>query len=197
MNFLYAYRPGALDAEDSNAVVAPGPEPSNRGTPDDINAFQAAHAHAHEGTLRKTARQMGVNLKGELHACKGYSMAKGIRIPVPSKQHGRLANGLFRVFVDLGGKKHAASMWANKYSMIVRDDFSRHAWMYFVSHKYNAASAFETFLADLRVGGTPSKVVIVRSDDRGEFMEGKYGKLCRERKIKQEFTTADSSEYNG
>ena len=28
-------------------------------------------------------------------------------------------------------------------------------------------------------------------------MEGKFGKLCRERKIKQEFTTADSPEHNG
>ena len=28
-------------------------------------------------------------------------------------------------------------------------------------------------------------------------MEGKFGKLCRERKIKQEFTTADNPEYNG
>ena len=28
-------------------------------------------------------------------------------------------------------------------------------------------------------------------------MEGKFGKLCRERKIKQEFTTADIPEYNG
>ena len=28
-------------------------------------------------------------------------------------------------------------------------------------------------------------------------MEGKSGKLCRERKIKHEFTTADSPEYNG
>ena len=27
--------------------------------------------------------------------------------------------------------------------------------------------------------------------------EGKFGKLCRERNIKQEFTTADSPEYNG
>ena len=41
-----------------------------------------------------------------------------------------------------------ASMGGNKYAMIVRDDFSRHAWMYFVSHKYDAASAFENFLAD-------------------------------------------------
>ena len=69
--------------------------------------------------------------------------------------------------------------------------------MYFVSHKYDAASAFEKFLADLRVEGTPSEVVIVRSDDRGEFMEGKFGKLCRERKIKQDFTTAASPECNG
>ena len=88
-------------------------------------------------------------------------------------------------------------MGGNKHPMIMRDDFSRHAWMYFVSHKYDAASAFEKFLADLRVEGTPSKVVIVRSDDGGEFMEGKFGKLWRERKIKQEFTTADSPEYNG
>ena len=64
--------------------------------------------------------------------------------------------------------------------MIVSDDFSRHAWMYFVSHKYDAASAFGKFLADLRVEGTPSEVVIVKSDDGGELMEGKFGKLCRE-----------------
>ena len=64
--------------------------------------------------------------------------------------------------------------------------------MFFVSHKYDTASASEKFLADLRVEGTPSEVVIVRSDDGREFMEGKFGKLCRERKLKQEFTTADS-----
>ena len=60
-----------------------------------------------------------------------------------------------------------ASMGGNKYPMIVRNDISRHAWMYFVSHKYDAASAFEKFLTDLRVEGIPSEVVIVRSDDRG------------------------------
>ena len=118
-------------------------------------------------------------------------------MPIPSKTQGRAAKRLFRVFVDLGGKKHVASMGGNKYPVIVRDDFSRHAWMYFVTHKYDAASAFEKFLADLGVEGTPSEVVVVRSDDGGEYTEGKFGKLCRQRKIKQEFTTADSPEYNG
>ena len=127
LNFLYAYRPAALNDEKANVVIAPGPEPSNRGTPVDINAFHAAHALAHEGALRKTAKQMGVPFKGELHECKGCSMAKVIRMPIPSKTHERAAKGLFRVFVDLGGKKHVASMGGNKYPMIVTDDFSRHA----------------------------------------------------------------------
>ena len=75
-------------------------------------------------------------------------MAKGTRMPIPSKRHGRAVKRLFRVFVGLGGKKHVASMGGNKYPMIVRDNFSRHAWMYFVSHKHDAPSAFEKFLAD-------------------------------------------------
>ena len=105
----------------------PGPEPSNRSTPVDINAFHATHAHTHEGALRKTAKQMGVTLKGELHECKGCSPAKGIRMPTPSKTHCQGAKRLFRVFVDLGGKKHVVSMGGDKYPMIVRDDFSCHA----------------------------------------------------------------------
>ena len=60
--------------------------------------------------------------------------------------------------------------------MIARYDFSRHAWMYFISHKYDAESAFEKYLADLRAKGTLPEVVVVRSDDGGEFTEGIFGK---------------------
>ena len=111
LNFLYAYHPGGHNDESANAVIAPGPEPSNRGTPVDINAFYAIHAHAHEGALRKTAKQMGVPFKGELHKCKGCTMSKGIRMPILLKTHGRAATRLFRIFVDIGGNKHMASMY--------------------------------------------------------------------------------------
>ena len=53
------------------------------------------------------------------------------------------------------------------------------------------------FLADLRVEGIPSEVEVVRSDNGGELNQGEFGQLCREINIKQEFTTADSPEYNG
>ena len=100
LNFLYAYRPGMLFDETANATIAPGLSPSNRDTPVDINDFHVAHAHAHEGALRKTTKQMGVTLEGKLHECKGCSLAKGIRMSTPSKTHCREDKRLSRVFVD-------------------------------------------------------------------------------------------------
>ena len=52
--------------------------------------------------------------------------------------------------------------------MIIRDDYSRYAWMYFISHKSDAADAFAKFLSDLRIEGIPSDVVVIRSDYGGE-----------------------------
>ena len=106
---------------------------------------------------------------------------------IPSKTSNRAVKRLGRVFVDLGGKKHVKSAGGKKYPMIIRDDYSRYAWMYFISHKSDKADAFARFLSDLRLEGVPSEAVVVRSDDGGEFSEGNFGKLCRDMNIKQEF----------
>ena len=37
-------------------------------------------------------------------------MAKGIRMSIPKKTDNRIVERLSRVFVDLGGKKHVASV---------------------------------------------------------------------------------------
>ena len=98
-------------------------------------------------------------------------------------------------FVDLSGPKPESER-RERNTLIVRDDFSRMSWVYFLRHKSDAAEAFERFLVDVRADGMPSSVEIVRSDGGGEF-EGRFADLCRTRGIKQEFTTADSPEYNG
>ena len=64
-------------------------------------------------------------------------------------------------------------------------------------HRSDAAEMLEQFLADTRADGVPSTVVIVRSDGGGEFRGAKFGDLCKSRSIKQEFTTADSPQFNG
>ena len=99
--------------------------------------------------------------------------------------------------MDLSGPKVVESLGRKRYTLIVREDFSRYTWVYFMRHKSDAAEMFEQFLADTRTDGVPSKVVIVRSDGGGEFRGGKFGELRRSRGIKQEFTTADSPQFNG
>ena len=56
---------------------------------------------------------------------------------------------------------------------------------------------FKQYLADRRFSGTPSPVETVRTDDATEFRSGYFADLCRERGIRQEFTTANSPQFSG
>ena len=53
--------------------------------------------------------------------------------------------------------------------MIIKDDYTRRMWIYFLKHKSDAGTAFRSFLAEGRADGFPSEVKIVRSDNGGEF----------------------------
>ena len=74
--------------------------------------------------------------------------------------------------------------------MIVKDGFTRYAWVYFLERKSDAADAFRKFLADVREDGVPSEVERVKSDNEGKFFGGEFGDLCRQYCVKQEFTNA-------
>ena len=81
--------------------------------------------------------------------------------------------------------------------MIVKDDFTRRAWMDFLRNKSDAGSAFRSFLASVRADGIPSLVEIVRSDNGEKFFGGEFASVCNELLIKQKFTPAYSPQYNG
>ena len=63
--------------------------------------------------------------------------------------------------------------------------------------KSEASKYFKQYLADHRFSGTPSPIETVRTDDAAEFKSGYFADLCRERGIRQEFTTATSPQFNG
>ena len=124
-------------------------------------------------------------------------MAKGHRKPIPNSTNIRATEKLGRVVVDLSGPKITLSLPGVRYVMLVNDDYSRHAWVYFLKHKSNSGDVFRKFLADARADGVPSKVEIVRSGNGGEFFGGEFGELCTQHCIEQEFTNADSPKQNG
>ncbi|CAM9754360.1 unnamed protein product, partial [Sphacelaria rigidula] len=159
----------------------------------DINDFHCSHAHVHEDLLRKTAKQQGKQLAGELQSCRGCSEAKGLRVPIPRSTHTRAAKSASSVFVDLYGPKPVESYGGKSYTMIVRDDHSRYTKLYFLRKKGEA----ERYFAQCIEWVSPRKIEMVRSDDGGEFSKRLFGELCDREKINQVRTTADSPQFNG
>ena len=195
LNSLYGYRVDCTSMENICAVLAPGRLSKKPAI--DINDYHCAAGNYHEVLRRKTAEQPGVVLDGKLLYCRGFPMANGLHNGIKQPTQTRTYKKLERGFVDLSGHKVVESLGRGRYALIVRDDFSWYTWVYFMRHKSDAAEMFEQFLVDTSADGVPSNVVIVRSDGGGEFRGRKFGDLCRSRDIKQEFTTADSPQFNG
>ena len=192
------YRPKATGSmvDTACATIAPGKAKAPT-TPTDINILLCTFVHTHEVLLKQTATQQGIAYSGELDECRGCSMAKGLRRPIARSTHTRAAKKLQRVFVDLSGPMTVQSIGGKRYTLIVWDDYTQFTQVYFLRHKSDAVSAFESFLAEVRADGTLSAVMSVRSDNGRGFFGGAFGEFCRKRGIKQESTPADSPKYNG
>ena len=95
--------------------------------------------------MRETAKLLGVELLGKLRPCTGCSMAKVYRKPTANGTKSRATENIGRVFVDLSGPKSTHSLLGKKYVKIVKDDFTRYSWVYFLERKSDAAEAFRKF----------------------------------------------------
>ncbi|CAM9619252.1 unnamed protein product, partial [Sphacelaria rigidula] len=154
------------------AVIAPGKLPNTQ--VEDINNFHYKHAHVHEDLLRRTAKKLGVELRGELRPCRGCSEGKGLRQPIPRSTHTRAVEPASRVFVDLTGPEPVRSRGGKSYMMIVRDDCSRHTRLFFLRTKDESVWYFSKYIAEIH----PRKIEKVRRDGGGEFSEGAFEELC-------------------
>ena len=79
------------------------------------------------------------------------------------------------------------SLGGNWYTLIARDDSTRWTRIFFLKRKSEAADAFEQYLADYRMEGSPCEVFVARTDGGGEF-QGPFAAVCRRHGIKQELT---------
>ena len=178
----YGNRPEAAGSmvDTACATIPPG-KAKDPTTPTDINILHCTFGHTYGVLLKKTATQQGIAYSGGLHEYRGCSMAKGLRKSIARSTHTRADKKLQSVFVDLSGPMTVQSIGGKRYTLSVRDDCTRSTRVYFLRHKSDAASAFESFLAEVRADSTPSAVMAVRSDNGREFFGGAFGELCRKR----------------
>ena len=67
----------------------------------------------------------------------------------------------------------------------------------FPGQEVGHSQCVEKKLVEVRTEGTPSAVMAIRTDDGVEILGGEFGKLCRNRGIKQAFASSDRPTYNG
>ena len=95
----YGYRPevAGIMADTACATIAPGKTKAPT-TPTDIRILHCTFGRTHEVLLKETATRQGIAYSGNLHECRGCSMAKGLRKPIARSAHTRAAKELQRVF---------------------------------------------------------------------------------------------------
>ena len=192
LNGLFDYRTDRSSEENVHAVIAPWMR-TTPSTAVDMNDFHCSHGHMYKDLLRKTAKQIGVKLQGQLVPCRGCSEAKGIRKSVKPFTCTRATKPAEQCFVDLSGPKSVQSPGGKEYMMIVRDNFSLFTRVFFLRTKDETDTYFSKDLAEI----APRKIKVARSNGDGEFSKGASGTRCTTGKMRQKFTTADSPQYNG
>ena len=97
------------------ATIVPGVKPPNIDTEVDNDEFHYSFGHVHKELLLETAKQRGVTLTGELHECKGCSMAKVRKKPIAKTTKSRADKCGGRVFLDVCGPKSVRSIGGKEY----------------------------------------------------------------------------------
>lgn len=161
----------------------------------DINRFNRSYSHTSKPILWKRAEKLNLILTGPISPCSGCLTAKGLKRPVQQSTEIRAKGRLTRVFVDLTGRKQTMARDGSYHTiMIVKKDYSRRTWLYFLKHKNETHIAFKKFLRVVKGDGV---VKYVRSDNCQEFM-GPFADLCLENENnKLEYTSPGTHQQNG
>lgn len=109
----------------------------------------------------------------EVGLCEGCILGKQSKLPFPKDQSLRATRVLELVHTDLCGPMEASSMGGSKYFMLFIDDFSRMAWVFFLTYKSEAFKMFKKFKA-MTETQTGIKLKALRSDRGGEYQSTEF-----------------------
>ena len=126
--------------------------------------------HTRSATQENGGSARSQSQRGTPRVSRLFINERGLRKPIARLTHPKAEKKLQWVFIDLCWKMTVPSIGGKWYTLIVWDDCTHLTRVYSLGKKSDAASASKTFLAEVRADGTPSAVMAVRSDNRGECL---------------------------
>lgn len=121
--------------------------------------------------------------------CHDCLNGKQTRLPFPAHTVWRASKPLELIHSDICGPITPISTGKKQYFISFIDDFSRKAWVYFLTMK---SEAFEYFKIFKRLVETETEMQIkcVRTNNGGEYTSTAFMKFCTEHGIKRQLTNA-------
>lgn len=135
-------------------------------------------------------------MQREHHVCEDCLTANQPRTPFKSINKARRQEVLELIHADLSGPFPVPSLGGSKYAMVIVDDCSRRASVYFLNHKDEAAVNIKDYVrqAELQTG---KRVKRLRTDNGGEFLGAELRGFLANKGIIHERTAPHSPAQNG
>lgn len=129
--------------------------------------------------------------------CKGCTMGKNIKRQFHSSES-RSKEILDLVHSDLCGPMSIASLSGFSYYVTFIDDYSRKTWIYFLRSKESdeVLGRFKEFKVQVE-NLSGKRIKVLRSDNGGEYIFGRFRDFCIEAGIKKEFCVPYNPQQNG
>ena len=129
--------------------------------------------------------------------CKGCALGKLAKSSFPNSDS-KPKGILDLVHSDLCGPMSVASLGGFWYYILFIDDYSRKTWIYFLKSKDSGEvlGRFREYKAQVE-NLSSKRIIVLRSDNGGEYTSSGFNEFCREAGIKTEFTVLYNPQQNG
>lgn len=186
-NNLYRLKVTSVNTSESHVV-----------TSDSLKLWHERFGHVNYQTLkqmrdRKTVEDLEFDSVANDPFCEGCVYGKQHRQPFPRTARRSISPG--EIFhADLCGKMSTMSIGGANYFLLLKDDFSRYCFIYFLKNKTDVLRNLKQFLAEVQADGHLIKRL--RTDNGLEFCNKDIARFLRENAIKHETSTPRAPEQN-
>lgn len=133
---------------------------------------------------------------GSTPTCPDCLLTKMPRLKYIKETSTRASLPLYRLFIDLSGRKRA-SLAGFRYYMIVVDDCSRKRWVFNSKQKSEAFTKIKEFITQVERLKPGLKVAKRRTDGGGEFISVEFQEYCKQLGITRKVSAPYCQYQNG
>lgn len=133
-------------------------------------------------------------IEAKAQICEGCVYGKMHRCPFP-KTTWRAKAPLELIHADIWGPSRTLSLGNKRYFILFVDDYTRMMWVYFLSEKSEAFSAFLKFKAIVEKH-SGHQIKTLRKDRGGEFIYTPFMEYCRDNGIQRQLTIRRCPQQN-